>query len=385
MSEQVSGIDQLLNAELLVVCGPGGVGKTTTAAALGAYAAQHREQRVLVITVDPARRLATALGLEAFGNRATIVDADAWAEAGVRPKGELSVAMLDTKASWDDLVRAHAPDPKTRDAILSNALYQNLTGRFIQSHDYVAMERLHELHQSGDYDLIVVDTPPSRHAIDFLDAPERMSEFFSSRLLKWLIAPSRVPLAGIMSRSFTAIADRILGAGFMGDIAEFFTLLHSMHPGFVARADAVSATLRKPITGFVVVSTLAAEPGREARFLCETLHSRGLALRAVVANRSLPPSVYTAAGGRAAAKMAATADDLGAAMSDSTSQSSEMVQVISEAAASYERYRRLVTAQAQRRDELAAQCDAFVAVPDRGASISDLAGVLRIGSDLSRL
>ncbi len=385
MSQSASGIDRLLDAELLVVCGPGGVGKTTTAAALGAYAAQHHDKRVLVITVDPARRLATALGLEAFGNRATVVSADAWADAAARPKGELAIAMLDMKASWDDLVRAHAPDPKTRDAILSNALYQNLTGRFIQSHDYVAMERLHELHQSGDYDLIVVDTPPSRHAIDFLDAPERMADFFSSRLLKWLIAPSRVPLAGIMSRSFTAIADRILGAGFLGDIAEFFTLLNSMHPGFVARANAVSETLHQPITGFVVVSTLAAEPGREAQFLCETLRERGLSLQAVVANRSLPASMYTAAGARAAAKMVDAADELGTALAAPAGQASATTKVITEAAESYQRYRRLVAAQAERRAELAKQSDAFVEVPDRGSSIADLRGVLAMGADLSRL
>ena len=120
-------IGNLLACELVVICGPGGVGKTTTAAALGAYAAQHTDKRVLVITVDPARRLATALGLAAFGNEARRVDEEAWAEVGVAPRGELSIAMLDTKASWDRLIENHSPDPETRDAILANELYQNLT------------------------------------------------------------------------------------------------------------------------------------------------------------------------------------------------------------------------------------------------------------------
>ena len=162
-------------------------------------AAVHHGGKVLVLTVDPARRLANALGLETFGNVETRVPPEAFAEAGVEPRGELWAAMLDTKQSWDDLVRRHAPDAATRDAILANPLYKNITGRFVQSHDYIAMERLYEIHASGTYDLIVVDTPPTRNAIDFLEAPERMADFFSSRLLRWLTVParSRVLHAGV--------------------------------------------------------------------------------------------------------------------------------------------------------------------------------------------
>src|SRR5205814_455249 len=129
--------------------------------------------------------------LEAVGNVVTRVPAEAFAGAGVQPRGELWVAMLDTKQSWDDLVRRHAPDARTRDAILANPLYTNITGKFVQSHDYIAMERLFEIHASGRYDLLVVDTPPTRNALDFLDAPARMAEFFSSRLLRWLTVPYR--------------------------------------------------------------------------------------------------------------------------------------------------------------------------------------------------
>ena len=128
------------------------------------------------------------------------------------------------------------PDARTRDAILANPLYENITARFVQSHDYIAMERLHELHSSGRYDLIVVDTPPTRNALDFLDAPERMEEFFGGRLLRWLTAPMRNRVVGVASRPFLTMADRILGARFLQDIAEFFVLLQSMEKGFVSRA-----------------------------------------------------------------------------------------------------------------------------------------------------
>jgi anion-transporting ArsA/GET3 family ATPase len=152
-------LEQLLTTkEIVISCGSGGVGKTTTAAAAGAMAAAHLGGKVLVLTVDPAKRLANALGLEQFGNVERRVPAELFHDAGVDPRGELHAAMLDTKESWDSLVRNHAPDRQTRDAILANPLYKNITGKFVQSHDYIAMERLYEIHTSGRYDLIIVDT-----------------------------------------------------------------------------------------------------------------------------------------------------------------------------------------------------------------------------------
>ena len=228
------GLESLLTTkEVVICCGSGGVGKTTTAAAAATMAAVHSGLKVLVVTVDPAKRLANALGMERFGNTETQVPAEAFAEAGLQPAGELWAAMLDTKQSWDDLIRQHAPDEETREAILSNALYRNISGRFVQSHDYVAMERLYQIHQSGRYDLIVVDTPPTRNAVDFLDAPQRMAEFFSSRLLRWLIAPYRSRLINVASKPFYSVADRILGTKFLQDISEFFILFQSMYDGFV--------------------------------------------------------------------------------------------------------------------------------------------------------
>ena len=165
--------------------------------------------------------------------------------------------MLDTKQSWDDLVRRHAPDAATCDAILANPLYKNITGRFVQSHDYIAMERLYEIHASGTYDLIVVDTPPTRNAIDFLEAPERMADFFSSRLLRWLTVPARSRVLNLASKPFYSVADRILGSKFLEDIAEFFLLFQTMYDGFVDRAKAVTRTL-----------------GRQAHDLRRRVHAR---------------------------------------------------------------------------------------------------------------
>lgn len=285
-------LDQLVTAsDVVLTCGAGGVGKTSLAASLAATAAVELDAKVLVLTVDPARRLATAMGIGGFGNTETRVEAARFEAAGVSPRGELWAAMLDTKASWDDLIRRHAPDPASRDAILANPLYRNITSTFVQSHDYIAMERLHELHASGRYDLIVVDTPPSRHAIDFLDAPERMAEFFSSRLLRWLIAPYRSRLVNLASKPFNAVADRLLGASFLADIAEFFLLFQSMYGGFVERAKTVSQTLRDPRTSFVVVTTLEPSPAQEAAAFCSELAVRGFSLGALVFNRALPASL----------------------------------------------------------------------------------------------
>ncbi|MDA8063151.1 MAG: AAA family ATPase, partial [Actinomycetota bacterium] len=196
-------LDELVvGKEVVIVCGSGGVGKTTTAAALGAMAAVTHGGRVLVLTVDPARRLADALGLPEFGNEARRVPPAAFGPAGSEARGELWAAMLDTKQSWDALVHRHAPDAETEARILENPLYQNVAGKFVQSHDYIAVERLYELHREGRFDLIVVDTPPTRNAVDFIEAPERMAELFSSRLLRLLIAPYRSRMVNLASRPF---------------------------------------------------------------------------------------------------------------------------------------------------------------------------------------
>jgi len=272
-------VGQLLAAkDIVIACGPGGVGKTTTAASLAATAVVEEGGRVLVLTVDPARRLADALGLKGIGNDEVRIPDEVFTDAAARPRGQLWAAMLDTKQSWDDLIRAHAPDEATREQILANPLYQNISGRFVQSHDYIAMERLYEIHCEGAYDLIVVDTPPTRNALDFLDAPQRMADFFSSRLLRWLIVPYRSRVVNMASRPFYQVADRILGTQFLADISEFFILFQSMYKGFVERAEAVTRLLSDRRTTFMVVSTLEATPVREAEFFSAELTARKLHL-----------------------------------------------------------------------------------------------------------
>ena len=283
-------------ARLVLVCGSGGTGKTTTAAGLG-LAAARSGRRVLVITVDPARRLAQALGIDASagssgfsGNAEHDVD-----DVSVRASGgRLVVTMLDTKAGWDDLVRRHAPDPASAERVLANSLYTNITARFVNSHDYIAMERLHDLGRDDRFDLVVVDTPPSRNALDLLDAPRRMREFFSGRLLRWITLPYRSRALTLASKPFLQIADRLLGARFLTQIAEFFTLLQAMEPGFVRRASAVESTLRDPSTRCVVVSAPEPASATETEFLVAELVRRGMHAALVVVNKvSVAPRVDT--------------------------------------------------------------------------------------------
>jgi len=285
----------LENGRLVVVTGSGGVGKTTMSAALGAYAASQYNRRVLVLTVDPARRLADALGLESFGNAVVEIESSALARNGVPPAGRMFAAMIDTKASWDELITRCAPTADVRDKVLSNKLYRNLTERFVNSHDYIAMERLFEAQQSNDYDLVIVDTPPSRNALDVLDAPRRMKEFFASRLLKLLTSQAQSRLFSIAAKPFFLVANRILGARFLSDITEFFTLFRTMEDGFVKRANEVEAVLKQQDTSFMVVTTLESAPLHEAEFLIDALRQRGFSLNTVIANRVTPQELVSQA------------------------------------------------------------------------------------------
>jgi anion-transporting ArsA/GET3 family ATPase len=379
----VRELERLLAAkEIVVTCGSGGVGKTTTAAALGTMAAVHLGGKVLVLTVDPARRLATAMGLEAFGNVEVQVPPEAFAAAGVEPRGELWAAMLDTKASWDDLVHRHAPDEKTRAAILANPLYQNITGKFVQSHDYIAMERLYELHASGTYDLIVVDTPPTRNAIDFLEAPERMADFFSSKFLRLLIAPSRSRLFNVASKPFYSVADRILGSAFLEDIAEFFILFQSMYSGFVERARAVERVIADRRTAFVVVSTLESAPVREAEFFIEALSEKKLHLGALVLNKVLPDYLCSDEATAVARRFCADAGSVVPALPKTVGGPDEVARVLAELGESFLNFQVVAKREAEQRAELGVKPDVVVSVPYLNRDIYDLAGLLEVGETL---
>jgi anion-transporting ArsA/GET3 family ATPase len=390
-TEAAGSIEQLLTAkEIVISCGSGGVGKTTTAAALGAMAASHIGGKVLVLTVDPAKRLANALGLERFGNVETQVPAELFGAAGVDLRGELWAAMLDTKESWDGLVRTHAPDPQTRDAILANPLYQNITGKFVQSHDYIAMERLYEIHTSGRYDLIIVDTPPTRNAIDFLEAPERMADFFSSRLLRWLITPYRSRIVNAASKPFYSIADRILGSQFLEDIAEFFILFQTMYAGFVERARAVERTLSDRRTTFVVVSTLEEAPVREAEYFIGALRERDFHLGALVLNKVLPAYFLDDDAATTAEALVRKASTVAAELVGdgrpplAGDDPADVERVLKEVGESFLNYRVVATREAEQRGELAGAPDVVAAAPFFETDIYDLAGLLRMGGRIWR-
>ncbi|NBV81750.1 MAG: ArsA family ATPase [Actinobacteria bacterium] len=289
----------LRDSKMIIVCGPGGVGKTTSAAALGVVTATHFAKRVLVLTVDPAKRLATALGLEAIGNVEVAVPLPG-------AQGTLAMAMIDTKTSWDDMIRRHAPDAATRDRVLGNDLYKTLTSRFVHSHDYVVTERLFDARESGNFDVVIVDTPPSRSALSVLDAPRRMQQFFGSRLIKLLTAPTQSRLLSIASRPFFIVADRILGAAFLSDIAEFFTLFRTMETPIVARARRVESLLSDPATSYLVVTSAEPVAMNEAGFLVQELRQRKHRLEAVLANRIMPHRLADGATRRAEALESST-------------------------------------------------------------------------------
>jgi anion-transporting ArsA/GET3 family ATPase len=375
-------MEQLVAAkEIAVFCGSGGVGKTTTAAAVAAMVAVKQGGKVLVLTVDPAKRLANALGLEGFGNVETQVPLSAFTAAGVTPRGEMWAAMLDTKQSWDNLVNRHAPDKATAAKILSNPLYQNISGRFVQSHDYIAMERLYEIQSEGNYDLIVVDTPPTRNALDFLEAPERMADFFSSRFLRLLTAPARSRLVNFATKPFYQVADRILGSQFLEDISEFFILFQTMYDGFVERARAVERLLHDRRTTFVVVSTLEAAPAHEAEFFIESLERMQFHLGALVLNKVLPSYLLDPVACQVADEIARRAEELAPEVA-AAADPAQVGRVLTEIAESFQRFHVVAQREAEERAEMAAVPEVVASVPYFDSDIHDLAGLLQLGEAL---
>jgi anion-transporting ArsA/GET3 family ATPase len=398
VSERAPSLAALLaSREVVVFCGSGGVGKTSVAAASALTAAARLGGKVLVLTIDPARRLADALGLEEFGNVARKVPLDAYLELGVEPRGELWAAMLDTKRSWDELVLRHAPDEATAYRILDNRMYHNVTSRFVQSHDYIAMERLFEVHASGEYDLIVIDTPPTRNAIDFLEAPARMAEFFGGRLLRWLTMPYRIGggrggrMINVASRPFYQMADRILGSQFLQDIAEFFLNFQSMYGGFVERAQSVEQLLHDRRTTFAVVTTLEGAPLREAETFCQELTKRDFHLGALVLNKMLPDYLLSADGDQAAEALGRDGDAIAtalAALDNDTAldDAKATARVLRTLAESFRNYEVVARREAELRVELghfsSPGPEVVVSVPSFDADIADVRGLARIGEVL---
>ena len=306
---------------IIVCCGSGGVGKTTTAAALGLRAAESG-RRVVVLTIDPARRLAQSLGLTELDNTPRPV-----AGVGTEVGGSLHAMMLDMKRTFDEVVEAHSTPDKAAQ-ILANPFYQSVSSSFAGTQEYMAMEKLGQLRaeaeREGTWDLIVVDTPPSRSALDFLDAPKRLGSFLDGRFIRLLTAPARaggrayLKVFSVGATITAATISKVLGGQLLADVQTFVAALDTMFGGFRERADVTYALLKEPATAFVVVAAPERDALREAAYFVDRLESEGMPLAGVVVNRMQTLAAPALSGSRAAAAAeqledrgdAASGDDL---------------------------------------------------------------------------
>jgi anion-transporting ArsA/GET3 family ATPase len=280
-------LDKRLAEKRVCVCvGAGGVGKTTVSAALGLGLAA-RGHRVAVVSIDPARRLAGALGLRELSGEPRRIEPDTLAEHGIELEGELWAMMLDSKGTFDDLIGRLAPDERTREEILSNRIYRELSSAVAGSQEFTAVAKLYELHRGGEWDAIVLDTPPSRDALDFLDAPDRLTRFLEGRALRVLLAPGGVT-RGLFGRGaglmFSVFA-RVTGVNLIGELSGFFGSLAGLTDGFRERARGVEQLLRDPATGFLIVTSPEHEPAREAVFLHAQLAREKMGFAGLIVNR----------------------------------------------------------------------------------------------------
>jgi anion-transporting ArsA/GET3 family ATPase len=277
--------DRLADLRVVVCVGSGGVGKTTVAAtvALG-LAAQGR--RVALVTIDPARRLAEALGLDELGNDPQEVDRDLFTQAGLEVQGELSAMMLNVKRTFDELVGRLAPDRLTLEQILANPVYNHLSTAVAGTQEYTALAKLFDIERSGVFDVIVLDTPPSRNAVDFLLAPQRLTAFLEGRALTMFLRPTGAALrvAGVVS----AALRRIVGMAMLDDLTSFFRLLSGLMDGFRKRAGEIQALLTEATTGFLIITSGEAEPIEEAIFLSAELDRLGMHRTGLIVNRVHP-------------------------------------------------------------------------------------------------
>ena len=289
-------LETLLREKRIVVCcGSGGVGKTTVSAALGVQAAL-LGKRVLALTVDPAKRLADSLGLTELGNQETPVPREHFLRCGRKPTGSLHAMMLDTKRTFDELIERYAPNPDVAGNIRNNKFYQHLSSAMAGSHEYLAMEKLYQLHLGGRYDLIVLDTPPTKHALDFLEAPGRVRAFFDRSVSQWFLKPyltmGRLGLnlfnrtAGTVLR----LVERFTGAEFLRDVSDFVSGLADSFDIFRSRAEEVMHVLRGDPTAFLLVTGTDRNALEEAAYFCDRIQQASLPFGGIIANRfhSLP-------------------------------------------------------------------------------------------------
>lgn len=292
MKQDCHFIDPLIQTKkMMICCGSGGVGKTTTAAAIGLRAVQ-LGKKVVVLTIDPAKRLANSLGLSELGNDIRQIDL---AALGLKPTtGELWAMMLDCKRTFDELVVQYAGSDEVRDKILGNRFYQHISNTLTGSHEYMAMEKLYDIHQQNRFDLVILDTPPTHNALDFLDAPKRMTDFLDDSVLKWFLKPyfiaGKVSFKTIEKGGLIVfkILERITGMSVLQDISEFFLSFTGMYEGFKARAAAVSKLLRSADSAFVLVTSPHAVTLDECRFFHQKLKEFSMPFGGVIVNKVHP-------------------------------------------------------------------------------------------------
>jgi anion-transporting ArsA/GET3 family ATPase len=305
----LTSLEPLLDGKRMIICaGSGGVGKTTTAAAVALGLAE-RGKKVAVVTIDPARRLATALGLDELGNEPHRVPLEA--------PGELWAMMLDAKRTFDELIERLAPDERTRDEVFNNRIYQQLSSAVAGSQEFTAIAKLYELDQSGRFDVLVLDTPPARNALDFLDAPVRLTRFFQGRAIRVFLKP-----AGLFGRGtgiMFSVMRKVTGVDLLQDLSGFFRSLGGMMDGFTERARSVGALLEDPATTFLIVTAPRHDPVEEAIFFRRKLREAGMPFGGLVVNRvhqppddALPEPVATELGPALAERVSTAAAQLGA-------------------------------------------------------------------------
>jgi anion-transporting ArsA/GET3 family ATPase len=319
----MTSVSSLLDGKRIVICaGSGGVGKTTTAAALAMGMAE-QGLKVAVVTIDPARRLATSLGLEELGNEPRLVDPERFAAHGVEVEGEVWAMMLDAKRTFDTLIEALAPDERTRDEVFANRIYQQLSSAVAGSQEFTAIAKLYELDQGGDFDLLVLDTPPSRNALDFLDAPQRLKGFFGGRAVRMFLRPAGLSgkVLGRGTGMVFSLLKRVTGVDLLQDLSVFFRTLGGMIDGFTERADRVEALLEDPATTFLIVTSPRHDPAEEAIHFHRKLAEASMPFGGLVVNRvhhagdfngGLPPGLANELGRDLADRVDTSARELAA-------------------------------------------------------------------------
>jgi anion-transporting ArsA/GET3 family ATPase len=273
--------EAVLTRSIIVCCGSGGVGKTTTAAAFGVQAAR-LGRKVCVVTIDPARRLANSLGLDQLTNHPTRIEGE-W-------PGELFALMLDPKGTFDDLILRYSDSAEQVEDIKRNRIYRNLTGSLSGTQEYMAMEKLYELVEEGQFDLVVVDTPPTRNALDFLDAPRRLTHFLGNRVFQALMAPTRVGLKimGVAAHAVLRAISKVAGADIVQDAVAFFQAFEGMEEGFRDRAARVRELLGDDGTAFILIASPRSDSVDEAVHFAGKLAESDLSVTALVVNRVQP-------------------------------------------------------------------------------------------------